>query len=259
MPEPFDALGETLLRAGVGPVHVRRYLRELCEHVADLAQEEEQAGRSRADAWTAARARLGGDEALADAMLEQPSLRSWTGCAPCATLVVGPLLLLIVAWVVTCFAIVFLVGWPADPNNLDPRPAWLPPEWLPRVWQARIGTALLDLVQVGGPLLITSTIALLAARQRSHLLWPLLGCVVVTLLGATLVWDAHWPSVDPRDPLGRISFSISMGLRGVDRAFLSGAAFSFADWSRGLPQAALCLAASAAVYWAARRRPLATA
>jgi len=259
MPEPFEALGETLLRAGVAPAHVRRYVRELSEHVADLAQEELQAGRSPADARTAARARLGDDDALADAMLEQPSLRSWAGCAPCATLVVGPLLLLILAWVVACFSIVFLVGWPADPNNLDPRPMWLPPEWLPRVWQARIGTALLDFVQIGGPLLITAWIALLGGRQRSRLIWPLLGCVVVTLVGATLVWSAHWPAVDPRDPLGRISFSVSMGFRGVDRAFLHGAAFSLADWSEGLPQAALCLAVSAAVYWTARRRRLATA
>jgi hypothetical protein len=253
MPEPFEPLRETLLRAGVAPAHVRRYVRELCDHFSDLVSEELEAGRSPDEASAVARARLGRDDALAEAMLVQPSLRSWTGRAPWATLVVGPFLLLIAAWILACFGIVFLVGWPADPNNLGPRPVWLPPEWLPRTWQAPIGTALLDLVQVGGPLLIASWVALLAAGQRSRLIWPLLGCVVVALLGATLVWDAHWPAVDPRDPLGRISFSISMGFRGVPRAFLRGAAFNLADWSQGLPLVALSLAVSAAVYWTARR------
>jgi hypothetical protein len=42
----FDELRERLLRAGVAPRHVRRYLRELSEHLADLRAEEERAGKS---------------------------------------------------------------------------------------------------------------------------------------------------------------------------------------------------------------------
>jgi hypothetical protein len=59
MPKPFHQLRERLLRAGVAPRHVRRYLTELDEHLADLMAEEEAAGRSRADAETAAILRLG--------------------------------------------------------------------------------------------------------------------------------------------------------------------------------------------------------
>ena len=44
----FDELVERLLRAGVAPRHVRRYLRELGDHLADLRAEEEHAGKSRA-------------------------------------------------------------------------------------------------------------------------------------------------------------------------------------------------------------------
>jgi hypothetical protein len=44
-PELRDELREHLLRAGVAPRHVRRYLTELREHFVDLAGEEEHSGR----------------------------------------------------------------------------------------------------------------------------------------------------------------------------------------------------------------------
>jgi hypothetical protein len=50
MPKPFRDLRERLLRARVAPRHVRRYLSELADHLADLRTEEERAGRSPADA-----------------------------------------------------------------------------------------------------------------------------------------------------------------------------------------------------------------
>jgi hypothetical protein len=253
MPEPFEPLRERLLRGGVAPAHVRRYLRELSEHVSDLVGEELNAGLSPAQADAAARARVGSDEALAGAMLAQPSLRSWTGRAPWATLVIGPFLLLILAWTLACLGIVLLVGWPEDPHNLQPRPEWLPPEWLPRAWEARIGTALLDLVQVGGPILIGSWVALLAARQRSSLIWPLLGCVAVALFGASLFCSVHWPAVDPRDPLGRVSFSVAMGFRG-DGMSDHHHHFSFAVWSQSLVMGGFNLAVASAVYGMARWR-----
>jgi hypothetical protein len=254
MSEPFEPLRETLLRAGVAPLHVRRYLRELSEHFADLVEEERKTGRTPDDVRAAARARLGGDEALAEAMLAQPGLRSWTGRAPWATLVVGPFLLLLLAWILAVLGTLLLVGHPADASKLPPWLAWWAAEWLPRAWAARLATALLDLVQVGGPLLIAAWAALLAARQRSRMIWPLLGCVAVALVGATLVWTAAWPAIDPRDPLHHVSWSLSLGLRGRHW----NGSFSLAEWSHGLPLAVFSLAAATAAYCMARKRPLAT-
>jgi hypothetical protein len=128
--------------------------------------------------------------------------------------------------------------------------------WLPHSWVAAIGTALLAMAQVGGPLLIAAGIALLGARQRSPLVWPLLGCLAVALLGASLVWAVQWPAVDPRDPLGRVSSAVIVGLRGAGSPLLRGGAFSLADWSRGLPLVALNLAVAGAVYRMARGRDL---
>jgi hypothetical protein len=170
MPGPFEPLRETLLCAGVAPAHVRRYVRELSEHVCDLVGEELKGGKPADEAQVAARVRLGADEALAGAMLAEPSLRSWTGRAPWATLLIGPILLLVLTWFVAILSL---------------RP-------LPLTWKAPVGRTVLDLVQVAAPLLIASGVALLGARQRSRLIWPLLGCVAVAYFGGGLVWDAHW-------------------------------------------------------------------
>ena len=58
MPKPFNELRERLLWAGVAPRHVKRYLKELTDHLTDLRAEEERAGRTRQDAEAAALARL---------------------------------------------------------------------------------------------------------------------------------------------------------------------------------------------------------
>src|SRR5438552_10970376 len=102
MAKPFHELRERLLRAGVTPRHVRRYLTELADHLADLRAEEERAGRSRADAESAALVRLGGMDDLAKAMIEQRQFQSWCVRAPWAMLVslpsafwLGPISLLV--------------------------------------------------------------------------------------------------------------------------------------------------------------------
>ena len=55
MAKQWGELRERLLRAGVAPRHVRRYVTELEEHLSDLRAEEEHAGRSKAEAEQAAR------------------------------------------------------------------------------------------------------------------------------------------------------------------------------------------------------------
>ena len=197
MREPFESLRETLLRAGVAPAHVRRCVRELSEHFCDLVGEGLKSGEGLAQARAAARARLGSDETLAGAMLAEPSLRSWTGRAPWATLLIGPMLLLVSTWFVAILSL---------------RP-------LPLAWKAPVGGAVLDLVQVAAPLLIASGVALLGAWQRSRLIWPLLGCAAVAYFGGGLVWGAHWTVPGARGGYLAVSFgwghSLIMGSLGL--------------------------------------------
>ena len=88
MPKSFREmrkdLGERLLKAGVAPRHVRRYLRELADHLADLRAEEERAGRNPAEAESAALLRLGGIDDLFKAMAGQRQMQSWSARAPWA-------------------------------------------------------------------------------------------------------------------------------------------------------------------------------
>src|ERR1700734_2137768 len=97
MAKQFSELRERLLRAGVAPRHVRRYLGELTDHLADLRAEERQAGRSRAEAEAAAMLRLGGVDELAQAMIGQREFQSWSVRAPWAAFGVAPLLALAAA------------------------------------------------------------------------------------------------------------------------------------------------------------------
>lgn len=109
MAKPFYELRERLLRAGVAPRHVRRYLAELTDHLADLRAEEERAGRSRADAEAAALVRLGSMEDLARAMIGKRQLQSWSARAPWAMFGLAPVSLLAGAWFVALF--ILWSGW----------------------------------------------------------------------------------------------------------------------------------------------------
>jgi hypothetical protein len=80
----FEELRETLLKGGIAPRHVRRYLAELSEHLDDLTEKQRAQGYDREDAELRARALLGEDRELAAAMLEQKSLRSITARVPWA-------------------------------------------------------------------------------------------------------------------------------------------------------------------------------
>ena len=91
----FEALAETLLKGGVAPRHVRRYVRELHDHLSDLIVQQRQAGYDGEDARLRARARLGGDAELAQAMLNLPGVRSWPARLPWLVFVALPPILTI--------------------------------------------------------------------------------------------------------------------------------------------------------------------
>jgi hypothetical protein len=78
----FESLCERLLIAGVRPRHVRRYARELSDHLDDLYTAERAAGYDEVEAMRRARAVLGNDDELAEAMIDLREFRSLTARAP---------------------------------------------------------------------------------------------------------------------------------------------------------------------------------
>jgi hypothetical protein len=129
-PDRFDRLGERLLRAGIAPRHVRRYVTELRDHFHDLVREETQNGRSQEAAEASAHARIGSDGDLSDTMSARSDLRSITARFPFAVFGFGPAFLLASAVVVAVlaegaflYAHLGFVRWRGDV------PSATPPDW----------------------------------------------------------------------------------------------------------------------------------
>ena len=180
MSKPFNELGERLLRSGVAPRHVRRYLSELADHLADLTAEEERAGRSRADAESAALIRLGGMDDLARAMIEQRQFQSWSVRAPWAAFGAAPLLFLAAAWCVALFLPVVRLEYLSTRERYAFR--LRPNKWFDAIVYFGIGKSIF----FGAPILIGWGIGVVTIRQRLKPVWPAVGLALIALIGGTL-------------------------------------------------------------------------
>jgi hypothetical protein len=181
MAKLFHELRERLLRAGVAPRHVRRYLTELADHLADLTEEEECTGRSPADAESAALVRLGGVEDLAKAMVEKHQFQSWSARAPWVIFGLAPLFLLAVAYVVAGFYL--LVGWKIFLPGAD-TPFGGGPHG-PIYGLENIYFQAGKFYYFGAPVLVGWGIGLIAARQRIKAVWPAVGLALIAWMGGT--------------------------------------------------------------------------
>ncbi|MGC2619130.1 MAG: permease prefix domain 1-containing protein [Acidobacteriaceae bacterium] len=178
MPRQFPELRERLLRAGIAPRHVRRYLAELNDHCADLTAEEQRNGLSRAAAESAALARLGDTESLAHAMMSQPQLRAWSARAPWAALGIAPVLA-----VAALYAIALAILWTGW--------HWFLPNATTPFGHQTTGVAYYYFtagraLYYTAPLLVGWGISVMAARQRIHPGWPAFGLALLAGIGATV-------------------------------------------------------------------------
>ena len=169
----FEALRETLLTGGIAPRHVRRYLVELSEHLDDLTAEQRTLGYDETDAALRARARLGDDSDLAQAMLDQPGMRSWPARLPWLVfLLLPPVLTAVIG--LALYAGVFLIGYGAAQIT-----AVMP---LPENGLVAFSTAAMTAVNVLAAPAMAAVLVLLAQRQRLKPVWPLLGIALLLLL-----------------------------------------------------------------------------
>ena len=169
---PFDAVAETLLKGGVAPRHVRRYVRELDEHLDDLTAQQRAAGYDSDDAWLRARARLGDDAELAQAMLEQPGMRSWPARLPWLVFILLPPGLTFVIGLLFYAAFYFVGDGAARINAVVP---------VPQDWLIGVSVTAMTVINVLAVPVTATLLAVLADRQRLKLLWPLLGIALLLL------------------------------------------------------------------------------
>jgi hypothetical protein len=206
--QSFYDLRESLLRAGVAPRHVRRYLAELKDHLADLTAEEEGTGRSRADAESAALARLGDMDELAKAMIEKRQFQSWCARAPWAMFGVAPCVFLAIAYFVACFYL--WCGWkmflPGAETPFGHGPAG------PIYGLANIYFQAGKFFYFCAPVLVGWGIGIMAARQRLKAMWPATALVLLAWMGATAQIRAGITAVP--EGLGHINMSLTLSAQG---------------------------------------------
>jgi hypothetical protein len=180
----LEALGDKLLRAGVAPRHVSRYLRELSEHLEDLIAAEERAGNERDLAEKLALARLGQLDDLAKAMIAQKRFRSWSSRAPWAVFLLAPFLAVLCGLIVT----VLLMVVPSRTVIVNPTHAYnLVPDWY-----GSFIALIAAFNQWVLPQMLAWAITTVAIKQRTRPVWPILGFMVAAILCGSQSYQINW-------------------------------------------------------------------
>jgi hypothetical protein len=181
MPRPFEALCERLLHAGIAPRHVRRYERELTEHLDDLIAMQKTRGYDDEDSAIRARALLGSDDALAGAMTARKQLRSVAARLPWLVFALAPPVLN-VTLLLSCGITVAGVLLPFFHGRPPPSSLIAAVDVLCRISNISAGP------------LTAVFFVILAMSQRLPRRWPVIAVGVVALLSAFTVFIVHLPS-----------------------------------------------------------------
>lgn len=162
---------ERLLRAGIAPRHVNRYIMELRDHLTDLISRERSAGLTAEAAQLKAHAILGTEEQLVQAMIERGTPKSLAAKAPWAVFGLFPLVALFTALILLGASSVAFFA----PFSNTPAPA------IPE--QVRIIGQLVTLLgSYGlGPLLAVACITV-ALRQRLASPWIWVALALIALV-----------------------------------------------------------------------------
>jgi hypothetical protein len=199
MGEPdFPTIRERLLRGGIAPKHVRRTIGELRDHYADLVAEAMSRGAGSAQAASEARQRLGDEETLVAEVLGRRELRSWAHRWPWAIYGLTPPLILVAA----ISAVLIALFVPIYVLTSQWGRGWMPPGWFQLLVEIARGLSMFGL-----PLMVAAGVCLSAGRRRSGLLWPLVGVVLVALIGGAIDLQIRWPR--PGQP-GALSVGLSL-------------------------------------------------
>jgi len=190
MPDIFAPLCDRLLRAGVRPKTVNRYLAELRDHLDDLTAELEANGLSPDAARDHALSRLGSIETLAFPMVSDRRFHSWTARTPWAVFLIAP----IIGYGVIVALLAFALASATSPG--------MAPDWF-----GTAGRATGHFAAFVVPLFLAWTLAFMALRQRSRAMWPLFG-MGLTIVAATIT-ELQVKLIGPQQG-GEIAIALTM-------------------------------------------------
>lgn len=168
-------LKESLLRAGLSPRHVERYLRELSEHHRDIAEDLQRSGLGRAEAHRAAQQRLGHRDALLLPMLADRRFRSAVSRFPALFYLALPLLLQIGLIAGAVLGLSIAAGTSLRPDL------------------AALGNGM-ALMLLACPVVIAWLGLCAARRRRAALRWPIAGAMSGIVLATALQIGVTMPT-----------------------------------------------------------------
>jgi hypothetical protein len=171
---PFELVAEQLLKGGVAPRHVRRYISELDDHFAQLTVQLHRGGCDIEEAKMRALTRLGDDAQLVSAMLEVPGIRAWSARVPWLIFSVIPPAIAFVMIAILFFAVRLIS--PLDGFG-GPLLIWLP------VSYADFARYFADASNLIIAPAVSALFAVTVFRQRLDRRWALLAAVSITILG----------------------------------------------------------------------------
>jgi hypothetical protein len=201
-PRRFPSLAERLLRAGVSPRRIGRLLGEIEAHFDDVVTELQASGLSRAESEAQAEARLGPDDAFVAGIIARPELRSWARRWPWVAFIVFPLLGFALLFALTMLVMVGAVAFSNHVLHIPPVHA--------RVLAVLCEVLILIALWVA-PVGAAGIACLLAAHRRATVVWPIIGCVLVALVGAMTNASFEFRTA----PHGVLSAGIGYPIRGT--------------------------------------------
>ncbi|MSO98280.1 MAG: hypothetical protein EXR11_08695 [Rhodospirillaceae bacterium] len=181
----FEKLADTLLRGGIAPRHVSRYVRELEDHYADLEREARTAGKSATEAEREALARVGSVDDLARAMLERDDLKSVAAKYPALMFGIVPT----AALAAICIVSVLMLGVLAMLFRVPGAEHPVFPDWIftpVKIWNWFLMFVL--------PIALASVAVAAGIRQRMNPTWIMVGIAVVGFIGGFHDINIIWPA-----------------------------------------------------------------
>ncbi|KRA98981.1 hypothetical protein ASD83_00065 [Devosia sp. Root685] len=177
MHDAFADLREDLLRAGISPRRVHRYVRELSDHHADLIEHLEAHGHPRPEAENEALHRLGSHDTLLLPMLADSRFRSLASRWPALVYLGLPLASQLILALLSAIALIAAASTPLRPALVD------------------LGSGVAVLWLAGS--VILSWAAIFAAhRRRASMRWPVIAALAVSTLAAAMNIGVTMPLAD---------------------------------------------------------------
>lgn len=179
--QPFDPLRRELLRKGVSPRYIRRYIAELSDHRHMLVEENRSAGRTLEEATLQARGQLGDEAELLRSVLERRAVFALARRRPGIVFALCPIpALYATKFLILLFgvSVTLLLRRCADVST---------------GWTNSLRTLMHFCLDYGAPLAVAALYCTLAYRRGCRPVWPVLSSLLLGLAAGCVHFEMRQP------------------------------------------------------------------